>query len=91
MHFDFEIANSGEMLERMAYMEQILKRQLGVATLETRTLARLASTVAESEDEEADAAPSPDEAQLSIEDEVCTILPIEDTTTREISSTKLAS
>ncbi|EED23989.1 fungal specific transcription factor, putative [Talaromyces stipitatus ATCC 10500] len=81
MQTDCEIANTAEMLERMAYMERILKRQLGVASLDTRSLASLANAIAESEDDEVDTASLSDEAQLSIEDEVCTIFPIEDTTT----------
>jgi hypothetical protein len=80
---DGEVANTAELIERMAYMERILERKLGVVSLDMSNLARLANAVAESEDDEADTASSPDEAQLAIEDEDCTIFPIEDTTTRQ--------
>mgnify|MGYP001102534183 CR=1 FL=1 len=63
-------------------MERILARKLGVVSLDTSNLAQLANAVAESEDDEANTASSPDETQLAIEDEMCTIVPIEDTTTR---------
>jgi hypothetical protein len=79
---DSEFANTAELIERMTYMERILERKLGVVSFDTRNLARLANAVDESEDDDADTAPSPDEAQLAIDDEICTIFPIEDTTTR---------
>lgn len=63
-------------------MERILERRLGVDSLDTSNLARLANAIGESEDDEADTASSSDEAKLGIEGEVCTIFPIEDTTTR---------
>jgi hypothetical protein len=88
MQTDGEFSNTAKLIERMAYMERILERKLGGISLDTNSLSRLANAVAESEDDEAEhaVASSHEETQLAIEDEVCTIVPVEDTTTRSFFS-----
>jgi hypothetical protein len=72
-------------------MERILERKLVGVSLDTSNLSRLADAVGESEDDEAGhTATSSPEAQLAIEDEVCTIVPVEDTTARSLCFFPLA-
>jgi hypothetical protein len=65
-------------------MEFILERKLGGVPLDTSSLSQLANELAELEDDEDDhVTVSPlKEGELEIEDEVCTINPVDDTITR---------
>jgi hypothetical protein len=65
-------------------MEFIWERKLGGIPLDTSSLSQLANELAELEDDEDDhVTVSPlKEGELEIEDEVCTINPVDDTITR---------
>ena len=67
-------------MDRCRYMEQILKHTVEGIALDTKSLARMASSLAAGRGSNSPGAPSP--AGLAIEDEACTIDPVEDTTTR---------
>lgn len=61
------------------YMERILKHKFEGIDLDLNSLRRMARALDEHEQNNSSAAPDED----SIEDEVCTIDPVEDTTTRK--------
>ncbi|KAL4756352.1 transcription factor domain-containing protein [Aspergillus foveolatus] len=69
--------NVHELLERVLYMERILKHKFEGIDLDLDSLRRMARAIDEHEQNNSSAPPDED----SIEDEVCTIDPVEDTTT----------
>ncbi|KAL4819943.1 fungal-specific transcription factor domain-containing protein [Aspergillus spinulosporus] len=69
--------NVQELLERVMYMERILKHKFEGIDLDLDSLRRMARALDEHEQNNSSAPPDED----SIEDEVCTIDPVEDTTT----------
>ncbi|KAL4752243.1 hypothetical protein BDW72DRAFT_192187 [Aspergillus terricola var. indicus] len=69
--------NVQELLERVMYMERILKHKFEAIDLDLDSLRRMARALDEHEQNTSSALPDED----SIEDEVCTIDPVEDTTT----------
>ncbi|KAL6237499.1 hypothetical protein BDW75DRAFT_238286 [Aspergillus navahoensis] len=69
--------NVHELLERVMYMEKILKHKFEGIDLDLDSLRRMARALDEHEQNNSSAPPDED----PIEDEVCTIDPVEDTTT----------
>ncbi|OJJ66414.1 hypothetical protein ASPBRDRAFT_59818 [Aspergillus brasiliensis CBS 101740] len=68
-----------ELLDRCRYMEQILKHTIEDIALDTKSLARLANSLATSKGSAQTEVTSP--AGLALEEEDCTIDPVGDTTT----------
>ncbi|PYI03199.1 fungal-specific transcription factor [Aspergillus sclerotiicarbonarius CBS 121057] len=68
-----------ELVDRCRYMEQILEHTVEGIALDTKSLARMASSLATERASDSPRVPSP--ASLAIEDEACTIDPVGDTTT----------
>jgi hypothetical protein len=61
------------------YMERILKHAFQGVALDTKSLKQMALSIDETDKE---MQPETDEAELTIEEEECTIDPVEDTVTR---------
>ena len=79
-------ANARELLKRAMYMERILKHKFEGIALDTSSLCRMAEDTVENgadDDHHANSSPREDD-DLGIEEEVCTIDPVEDTITRTL-------
>jgi hypothetical protein len=68
-----------ELQERAMYMERILKHAFKGIALDTKSLKQMALSIDETDKE---TQPETDEADLAMEEEECTIDPVEDTVTR---------
>lgn len=66
----------------MMYMEKILKSKVKGVVLDTKSLRRMADAIAIEESDDHIDLCSDDEGDHAIEEEMCTIDPIKDTTTR---------
>ncbi|PKX91094.1 transcription factor domain-containing protein [Aspergillus novofumigatus IBT 16806] len=67
-----------ELQERAMYMERILKHAFKGISLDTKSLRQMALSIDETDKE---TQPQTDEAELAMEEEECTIDPVEDTVT----------
>lgn len=72
-----------ELLERVTYLEIILQHKVNGIALDVDSLRRMARALDEHEQSKIRAANPLRDDEDPIEDEVCTIDPIEDTTTRK--------
>jgi hypothetical protein len=68
-----------ELQERAMYMERILKHTFKGIALDTKSLKQMVLSIDETDKE---TQPETDEAELTMEEEECTIDPVEDTVTR---------
>jgi hypothetical protein len=78
--------NVQELLERVMYMEKILKHKVEGIDLDLDSLRRMATALDEHERRNRRdlATPVPPDDDDPIEEELCTIDPVEDTTTRKM-------